>query len=344
VITQKSLLSNNLVKRASMTKELNNEQLDILHRHAYEAADEGRLRDASQMFSTLIEYAPEHEFYHYMLGLVYKYLRDWRPSLEANLCAIKASEEKNEGAIWNAAIAATALGDWQQARAMWQEYGISIPEGNGPIDADFGICCVRLNPWGNGETLYARRIDPARTLLMNVPLPESGYRWGDIVLNDGASTGQREYGEHLVPVFNAMQLLQRSEFETFAVFIGAETQEDLDALLNIQIPGLGHIEDWTDTVHHLCLRCSYGAPHQNKSDHETQTKPDNDIWNPARNLGVAAQSHHTVNRLLDIWTKGGPGRWVDAIEQCENVITSPEDGTIWWHSVDNDQDDGDEEK
>ena len=62
------------------------------------------------------------------------------------------------------------------------------------------------------------RIDPVRARLINVPLPDSGYRYGDIVLHDGASTGKRRFHQSIVPVFNAMQRMETSEFQTFAVF------------------------------------------------------------------------------------------------------------------------------
>lgn len=327
------------------SQAISDDDWDQLYNSAYAAVDEGRLADAVGLFSNMLVH-DDHHATHYMLGLVHKYRREWAPSLVANLRAIETSDEKNEGAIWNAAIAATALGDWPQARQLWQHYGIKLPEGDGPIEAQFGVCCVRLNPWSNGETLFAQRIDPARAVLLNVPLPESGYRWGDIVLNDGARTGEREYGNGTVPVLNAMQLLTRSGFETFAVFVGAESEEDLDALLEIKLPGLGNVEDWTDTIRHLCLRCSYGTPHQDKQVHDANSAANDDdgSWSRERNLGIAAQSRSTVERLLEVWTAGGEGRWVDAIEQREHPLSSPEENQVWWRSEDEDDEDEDEEK
>src|SRR5690606_30084312 len=130
-------------------------------------------------------------------------------SLRHNLRAIELADEKSQAPYWNAAIAATGLGDWPEARKLWAACGIKIPEGEGPIEDDYGIAVVRLNPWHGGETVFARRIDPARARLLNVPLQESGHRFGDIVLHDGAATGHRFDGQREVPVFNELSRLSR---------------------------------------------------------------------------------------------------------------------------------------
>ena len=329
---------------------INDEDLDALYDNAYRAFDEGRLDDAALHFAEMLRHDRQAST-AYMLGLANKYRRDWAASLAANRQAIALAEdddEDNEGAVWNAAIAATGLGEWAQARALWTQYGIKLPEGDGadsPIEGRFGLCCVRLNPWGEGETVYAQRIDPARAVLLNVPVPESGHRWGDIVLNDGARTGEREHGDGTVPVLNALQLLRRSEFETFAVFVGAETEADLEALREIKLPGLGNLEDWTDSVRHLCLRCSYGTPHQAHAEHAAAgAGDDDDAWDPERNLGIAAQSRRSVEKLLALWTEGGSGRWVEAIEQREVEPGAPADGQVWWSSPDEDGDDRDDDQ
>jgi hypothetical protein len=48
--------------------------------------------------------------------------------------------------------------------------------------------CVRLNPQSSGEVVCGERLDPARLLILSVPLPESRHRFYDIVLNDGQKT------------------------------------------------------------------------------------------------------------------------------------------------------------
>jgi len=250
---------------------------------AYQAMDRGALAEASLHFERLLQAKPEASHYHYMRGLAHKYLTDWPTSLQHNLRAIALSRKTDQAQHWNAAIAATALADWEQARRLWAACGVKMDEGTDPIDGDFGVAVVRLNPWDGGETVFMRRIDPARARLLNVPLPESGHRFGDIVLHDGAPTGTRFNGDQDVPVFNQLQRLAPSEFRTFVVFVSCDSAGDLQVLLDATAPGIGYAEDWTDSVRYYCLRCSYGAPHR----HNTDAAAD---WQSGRNLGIAAQA------------------------------------------------------
>lgn len=208
-----------------------------------------------------------------------------------------------------------------------------IPDGEGTIDGDFGVAVVRLNPWHGGETVWMRRIDPVRARLLNVPLPESGHRFGDIVLHDGASTGSRWDGDREVHVFNELQRLEPSDFATFVVFVSCDRSEDLQALLDATAPGIGYVEDWTESVRYYCLRCSYGAPHR----HDAPTI--NDDWSPDRNLGIAAQSRKSVEKLLRDWEQGGTGREVQAVEAGECEVPERVDGHVWWREPDADPED-----
>ena len=302
---------------------------EALHRSAYQAMDAGALDEASRLFATLLQIAPDASHYHYMRGLAHKYLRDWPTSLSHNLQAIPLAREPVEAERWNAGIAATALGDWAEARRQWRACGIGLPEGVGPIAGDFGVAVVRLHPWDGGETVFVRRIDPVRARLLNVPLPESGHRFGDIVLHDGASTGQRHDGVRPVPVFNELERVQASDFQTFVAFVDAPTAADMRALLDASAPGIGHTEDWTESVRVYCLRCSYGAPHRHAEE------PSGD-WCLERNVGIAAQSRHSVDRLLRDWMAGGRGRRVDGIETRECEAPVFRQGHVWWRSPDED--------
>lgn len=303
------------------------DDIEDLHARAYAAMDRGALSEASREFEALLQLEPGDRYYHYMRGLAHKYLLDWPTSLRHNLQAIELADEMGESEHWNAAIAATALGEWNQVRRLWTACGIHVPEGDGPIDGDYGVAVVRLNPWHGGETLYMRRIDPVRARLLNVPLPESGHRFGDIVLHDGASTGRRHDGEREVPVFNELARLVPSEFQTFAVFVGCDSPGDLQALLDATAPGVGYTEDWTDTITYYCMRCSYGTPHEHAAGDKTD-------WQPDRNLGIAAQSLRSVEKLLKGWSAAAPGRRIDAIETRECPIPQPEEGHVWWRGPD----------
>lgn len=300
-------------------------ETDDLHERAYQAMDDGALDKASELFGTLLASEPDASHYHYMRGLAHKYLLDWPTSLAHNLQAIALADEPGEAARWNAGIAATGVGDWPEARRQWQACGIRIPGGEGPIHDDFGVAVVRLHPWSGGETVFVRRIDPVRARVLNVPLPESGHRFGDIVLHDGASTGKRHDGDRPVHVFNALERLEPSDFQTFVVFVDAPVPEDIQSLLDAGAPGIGYVEDWTDSITFYCMRCSYGAPHRHQ-------EPPKDAWQVERNLGIAAQSRHSVEKLLRDWAAARPGRRIDAIETRECAVPEYQQGEVWWQS------------
>lgn len=302
---------------------------------AYAAFDRGDLEVASGLFLQLIESEPDAYRFHYMRGLAHKYLRDWPTSLQHNLRSQQLQDTFDEASAWNAGIAATALGDWGEARQQWQRCGIRLTEGEGPIEGDFGLVSIRLNPWGRGETVFARRIDIVRARLLNVPLPESGHRLFDIVLHDGAKTGERECGDGTVPVFNALARLTPSDFRTFTAFVHCETPLDIRALQEATLPGIGYVEDWTESIAHYCLRCSYGTPHRHHH-HDDDEAPE---WEQERNLGIGAQSKAAVTRLLRDWASGGAGRGIDGIEVRECAPPEPAQGFVWWQGPADDDED-----
>lgn len=289
---------------------------------AYEAFDAGKLGEAARHFARLLKLVPEGPEFHYMQGLTHKYLRAWDVSLRENLRSQALRAEPHEASQWNAAIAATALGDWAEARRQWTACGIRLPEGKGPIESDYGFVAMRLNAWDNGETLYARRIDPARARLLNVPLPDSGYRYGDLVLHDGASLGTRTVDGREVPVFNVIERLERSEFATFAAFIVCDDPAAIDAVSETDDPAIAHVEDWTGSLRSICLQCSYGTQHVH-----AKAVPSG-IWNPNRNIGIAAKSRAAVSRALDAWQRRGIR--IGAVETRDFPLPSPPDGVVWW--------------
>lgn len=323
---------------------MDEQALEALEARAYDAWDDGRMEDAGRLFDDLLRALADAPHLHYMRGLVHKYRFEWADSLAHNLRALElraaAGEtgDVDQASVWNAAIAATGAGDWMQARRLWALAGIAVPGTDGPIEGDFGAACVRLNPWGDGETVWFRRLSPCHGRLLNVPMPESGFRFGDIVLHDGARTGTRSDGTRDVPVFNAMQRLQASEFATFTVLAHCDDEADVDALGEIRLPGLGYVEDWTGSFRVLCRRCSYGTPHS----HGEHDQDDDGAWQHERDFGVAAQGRAVVDAVLERWLAGGRGgRRVDAIERRDHPLVPPAEGVTWWLGPDEDDEDED---
>ena len=272
-----------------------------LHDAASELNDAGKGDEAIATYKLAIEADPEKSESYYNIGLIYKYRRAWSDSLEFNRRAY-ALDAGDEAARWNLAIAATALRDWKTARLAWHDQGLTFDSDEGPISANFGQTPVRLNPDGNAEVVWARRIDPVRARIENVPMPESGYRCGDIVLHDGAAVGYRMLGERECPVFNVLELFAPSNLSTFELHIDLATPEAVEELVERLAAAKIDAEDWTASFQMLCKQCSEGRPH---AQHDHRGNDEAEGWKLRRRIGIAALSLNAINDVLKAWN--GPG-------------------------------------
>lgn len=246
----------------------------------------------------------------YDLGLVYKYRRAWPASLECYLRAFEL-DPGDEASCWNLAIAATALRDWTTARLAWRTTGIPIEGQAGPIEMDLGLTPVRLDPDGEAEVVWARRIDPVRARIESIPFPRSGFRHGDVVLHDGAAVGYRldRHGNEKA-VFNVFELFEASEHVTFELDLETTTEADITALEQICDDAGMIFEDWTANVRTLCKACSEGRPHE---EHDRDAPEAPQEWTPARRVAVAAMDARAVRTIAMDWASAATGRRVAEI-------------------------------
>src|SRR5262249_5113786 len=242
---------------------------------AIELEKAGKIAEAMKYYRKAIEAEPHWSVPWYNLGLLHKYQGNWKESLRCNQKAA-ALDPQNEAAWWNLGIAATAVGNWSEARRAWKTYGISLPEGDGPIENDFGLTPIRLNPDDRGEVVWCRRIDPARAIIENIPLTESGHRYGDLLLHDGAPNGYRQLEGKEVPVFDELELLIPSQFGTYEVTIDGAGSDEIEMLVEMTSASGLFAEDWSANIRVLCLACSEGRPFDDKHKHEPDhgTMPD----------------------------------------------------------------------
>ena len=281
---------------------------DRLHASAQSLSDRGRDDEAIAKYKEAVALNPEKSESYYNIGLIYKYRGAWRDSFEFNRKAHDL-DPSSEAAGWNLAIAATALRDWNTARSVWSALGIKLDQGRGPIVCDFGATPVRLNPDGNAEVVWARRIDPVRARIISIPTGESEFCFDDTVLHDGAAVGYRMLGESERPVFNVLELFEASEFSTFRAVVRVNEKSDIDELEK-RLQGLGmESEDWTANFRLLCKACSEGRPHDHKTEHRETA------WTPERRVGIAARALDDVEKALNEWAGAGARDVVDL--RCE---------------------------
>lgn len=91
---------------------------------------------------------------------------------------------------------------------------VEIPQGEGELRLPYVSVAVRITPDVHPEVVWADRIDPSRAVLTNVPSPENGRRWHDIVLHDGAANSEHKLNDRVVPVFDELEFWEPSGIPT----------------------------------------------------------------------------------------------------------------------------------
>jgi hypothetical protein len=276
--------------------------------------DQGQEDEALAVFLKSIALNPQRAAAYYNIGLIYKYRNQWPAALEYNQKA-HLLDPADDAACWNTAIAATALRQWDVARACWQQQGMRLTGETGPIEMDFGPTPVRLNPEGNGEVVWTRRLCPVRARIENIPFAESGFRFGDIVLHDGAAVGYRESDGREYPVFNVLELFEASQHETWIATVEPGQDQDLSQLSALFEATEHEFEDWSRNTRTVCRQCSEGRPHE-RHDHDLPPALSNE-----RRLGVAIYAQQDILPLFQTWQQQGGGRLLSLVngEQSINI-------------------------
>ncbi len=302
--------------------------MDVLTARYHQAVHDNDVCDEIAALSALTEAYPEVGWAWFDLGLRMKWLRQWPECVDANLEALaRLADPRESGEAWNLGIAATALGEWELARRAWDAFGVEVPSGEGPIQGDFGLTPVRLNPEPrfhepelvldgmrySTEVVWGRRLCPARVRLVSVPLPESGHRFGDVVLHDGDPVGERYLGDQVRAVFNEITLLEPSPYPTLATQVPNVGQQALAELTDLFDEAGYAAECWTANVQVLCRACSEGSAEGHTHD-EHASVDGRLVEAELVTVGMGAP-REVAERLLAQWTVAGLGRDFAKLEQ-----------------------------
>jgi PAS domain-containing protein len=289
-----------------------------------DANEAGDVERAGSCALEMTEAAPASFSSWFEAGLYAKARRDWGRCLAWNARALELSGEAeaeefggSNPAAWNLGIAATALGDWATARRAWTAYGIrGLGDEAGPIDDDFGMAPIRLNPdrpslalevtpaYGDTEIIWCWRRSPAHGAVASVPLPESGHRFRDVLLHDGEPKGSRRDGDREVSVFDEIARLSESDFPTWQAQVAGASPEDVEAVGDFfGERGLG-ADNWSG-INIMCSDCSHGSP---SDDHHHEKPSDGTVI-----LGLAGHEDD-VAQCLESWQAARPEVSVLALE------------------------------
>lgn len=262
---------------------------------ALDAGDTDRAIEAYEQLTALVA---DNSHAWYNLGLAYKFRRDWPNSARCNRRAAEL-DPTNQEASWNLGVAASAERDWPTARWAWRNIDLDPGPGDGSPDMRLGPAPVRLR---SGEVVWGARLDPCRARITNVPLPESGHRWGDVVLHDVVPQGERQAWGKTWGVFDELVRMETGEFPTLESEVTAPSEEDAEALLTAFGEGDLGVEDWTASVRWICRTCSLGSPHEHTKRHEVTP-----LWLMTRRFGFAGPKAGILG-LLRTWAAGVEGR------------------------------------
>ncbi|WP_328473916.1 hypothetical protein OHA21_13790 [Actinoplanes sp. NBC_00393] len=225
-------------------------------------------------------------------ALAYKFAGNWPRAYATGRTAIGfVPRGRGEPAFWNLGIAATMLREWAVARDCWAGFGLDLPPGDGPIHEDLGPVCIRLGDVG--EVVWARRLCPARARVISVPF-DTSRRFGEVLVHDGAPTGERELEGRTVPVFDEIAIFEASSTVTLSVLVTAATPDDLAQLqTGFARRGLG-VEVLAARLD-LCACCSGGRVLQQAGGFAGEQR---------LLLGAGMQQ---ARDLLDAWAEQQPG-------------------------------------
>lgn len=271
---------------------------DQLNEQGRACADAGDWDTALTFYRQAADLVPAFEPAWFNMGLVHKRRRQWDQAMDCNERAAALGGGEGDPVWWNLGIAATALRRWDAARNAWRRFGIQVPEGTGELQMDLGPAPVRLDPDGRAEVVWGRRVDPARVVVMNIPTPESGHRWGDIVLHDGAPNGERKAWGRAYGVFDEIERWQPSAIPTLQVDVTLADETDALALVDLFDQAGYAAQDWTASIRQICRQCSEGRPPETH-EHPASLLPAEHKFGLAAPLDQAA-------RLLNDWAAVQP--------------------------------------
>ena len=190
------------------------------------------------------------------------------------------------------------------------------------------IGSAELAAWlcGSGVTVFAL----AQAANLQYWLTRKG-RFGDIALHDGAPTGTRDDGQGgEVHVFNAFECWRPSETPTHTAFVRCPDAADAHALAELLEQHGWTAEDWTQSLRYLCLRCSYGIPHEHTDAAPSVEQAD--TWQTERSIGIAAPAAQSaeLETALQNWAAAALGREVSDICRQDYPLPARQDGRVWW--------------
>jgi len=254
----------------------------------------GDVYTAVKIYKKLIKLAPDWHLPYQYLTSIYKYHNDWKAAFYYGQRAIENGADKED--MWrNFAIAATALKKWQVARSAWNKVGFQLKEATKAPEFDMGLIPVRLRYDNFQEIVWAKQIDPARAIIESIPDPVSDRSYGDLILIDFKVTGYRVIKGKRVPVYDELELIKRSHYRTFLVFLYDAQQNEADLLDRLCWNEDLGFDNWSHLNELQLNKNLTRLPEYYNED------LDFDLYGEDMRIAVAAENPADIEKVMQAW-------------------------------------------
>lgn len=257
----------------------------------------GDLYHAIKLFKKTIRLAPEFSAPYRDLGRIYRSRKEWKPAFYYWKKALSLNTEDRES-WWQISLAAVALKKMGLAQSVWEKFGLDQMDLNQP----YGL---RLAHDDGYEILWMQALDAGRCRIMSIPHPGSQLRYRQTMLYDQrGEKGFSVVGKRRVPVFDAIDSLKLSPYQTFSCLLHTKEEKAVLQLEKLCYEaGLG-FEVWSNASRSLTLNQA-GAFPEYYQDIVPKT------GDGATLVALAALHPAEVERVLNNWQIISLGQYSD---------------------------------
>lgn len=177
---------------------------------------------------------PDELGLHFDRGLLFKFMRRWNDALG---CFRRYLEDAptDEGALENAAVCATILGQGELAASLWNRLGYhavslgqdGLPQVDGLAPVALQLPCA--DPGSRHEHVWATALSPCHARVITAPANSNAAAYSDLVAFDRLQLGWAERSGDRLPAFPFLARLRAGDALT-APFVARADEEALERL------------------------------------------------------------------------------------------------------------------
>jgi ribosomal protein S19 len=261
---------------------------------AYDRA--GDAYNAVKLYKKLVKLAPYWSLPYHFLSLFYRQRNEWKPSFYYSQKAIETNPE--DKTAWHIlATSATALQRWQTARKAWNELGFEFRKTDKILNLDLGLIPVCINPKIKPEIVWARQIDPARAKIESIPQPSSERRYKETILIDNQPIAHRNLRGKRVPIFEELERIRLSPYNTYAVVLETGAQNSVDILDKLCQDAEIGFDNWSKVTRQFWLRNQKILPEFFGAEIFSKVHEGTDY----QLIALASKSHFEIKEVLHAW-------------------------------------------